>query len=281
MTQIEIYKRITEDILKLMSSGTIPWQKPWSCDSVPRNGVTKRPYNGVNAYLAFLPYGSNDFYTFNQIKDLGGSVKRGEKGFYVVYWKQFTPKQNPDDVEAEEEIKTIPLLRHYVVWNKEQCSGLPSPDNVQTKENNPFEDAEKVIREWIDKPAIHFGGDMACYSPTLDKINCPELRQFVSSNEYYSTLFHECIHSTGNKSRLNRDMSGDFGDESYSKEELVAELGSAFICSMLGIDNTSIKRNQAAYLQGWMKQLKENTKLFFDAARLAGKAVDYIKGKEN
>ena len=197
-----------------------------------------------------------------------------------MYWKQYTPKQNPENLEnPEEEIKPIPLLRHYVVWNGEQCTGLPSPDNAQTRENSPFEDAEKVIQEWVDKPSIHFGGNRACYIPALDKINCPELRHFVSSNEYYSTLFHECIHSTGNKSRLNRDMSGGFGDESYSKEELVAELGSAFICSMLGIDNTSTKRNQAAYLQGWMKQLKENTKLFFDAARLAGKAVDYIKHK--
>lgn len=279
MKNAEIYKKITNDIIKLMEAGEIPWHKPWQGSvNLPRNGVSRKVYSGTNLYLMFLPYGSKDFFTFSQIQELGGHIKKGESGHYVVYWKMFTPKVK--DEEIQEEIAPIPFLKHYVVWNREQIEGLPEPEEIPVK-IDPLEEGEKILQGYKDCPEISFGGDKACYAPAFDRIFCPVRDAFEGAGEYYSTLFHECIHSTGSKSRLGRlPEDFTFGDADYSKEELVAELGASFLCGIAGIDNSETRKNSAAYLQNWMKRLKEDSALFFNASRLAGKAVDYILGKQ-
>lgn len=276
MKNNEIYTRITEEIISIMEKGKIPWKKTWYGKAdFPRNGVTRKPYNGTNCYLMLLPYESRDYFTFNQIKDLGGSVRKGEKGHYIVYWTFITPKDTPEG----EEVKQIPFLRHYNVWNREQCTGLPEPKDIPVQHIDPIEAGENIIKGYKDSPMIKFGGDRAFYMPALDYIQCPARDSFIGSSEYYSTLFHEMTHSTGNEKRLNRNIENHFGDEDYSKEELVAELGAAFLCGIAGIDNSSTKKNTAAYIQSWIKVLKNDTKFFFDASRLAGKAVQYITGE--
>lgn len=273
MKNTEIYNRITEEIVSIMEKGQIPWKKTWNGTAdAPRNGVSQKPYNGTNCYLLLLPYSSREYFTFNQIKELGGSINKGEKGHYITYWTFITPKDTPEG----EEVKPIPFLKHYVVWNREQVSGLPEPKDIPTRTVSPIEAGEQIVQGYKDAPMIKFGGDKAYYSPALDYIQVPKRDDFTGSNEYYSTLFHEMTHSTGNEKRLNRSIQNRFGDTEYSKEELVAELGAAFLCGIAGIDNNSTKKNTAAYIQSWIKVLKNDTKFFFDASRLAGKAVQYI-----
>ena len=277
MKNSEIYNKITQEILKIMESGEIPWKKNWNgVSSLPRNGVTKKFYSGTNCWLMLLPYASPDFFTFNQIQQLNAHIKKREKGHYVVFWSSFIPK----DVENEDEIKPVLFLKHYVVWNREQIEGLPEDENMP-QINDPLEEGERIIAGYKDCPEIYFGGDRACYQPHSDKILCPNIDDFDNSNNFYATLFHECVHSTGSESRLCRNIKNSFGSSEYSKEELVAELGAAFLCGIAGISNADTQQNTAAYIQNWIKVLKNDIKFFFDASRLAGKAVEYItEGKK-
>lgn len=276
MKNSDIYSKITEEILAIMEAGEIPWNKRWNGGAnLPVNGVTGKQYNGTNCYLMLLPYASNEFFTFNQIQQLDGRIKKGEKGHYVVYWKTYTPKNADEDNESNEKEKAIPFLKHYVVWNREQCEGLPEANRI-APEIDPIEAGERIIEEYQDRPEITHGGDRACYIPSQDKILCPERSSFQAGEHYYSTLFHECVHSTGSQSRLNRNIRNTFGTEDYSKEELVAELGAAFLCGISGIANACTRQDSAAYIQNWIKVLKSDVKFFFDASRLAGKAVEYI-----
>jgi antirestriction protein ArdC len=191
-----------------------------------------------------------------------------------VYWTFLTPK----DITEGEEAKPIPFLKCYYVWNREQTEGLTEPEEIPSNIITPIEEGERIIQGYKDCPEIFFGGNRAYYHPALDSIHCPVRDAFTGSNEYYSTLFHEMVHSTGSEHRLNRNIKNSFGSEDYSKEELVAELGAAFLCGISGIDNTSTKENTAAYIQSWIKVLKNDVKFFFEASRLAGKAVQYITG---
>lgn len=275
----ELFNQITNEIINIMEQGQIPWEKPWgSTFSIPHNGVNKHKYNGTNLWLMFLPYTSQEYYTFKQIKELKAYIRKGEKGHIVLYWSMFTPKDAQPDEEGN--IKKVPILKYYFVWNREQIENLPEKPQENTTPLSPIEAGEEILTGYKDCPEILFGGDRALYSPSQDVIRCPDKSEFKDINEYYSTLFHELIHSTGNEKRLNRAKHAFFGDCEYSKEELIAELGSAFLCSMAGISSKSTKRNNAAYLQGWLKALRNDMKLFFDAATYAGKAVEYIKPQE-
>ena len=266
---------IANTIITMLESGVAPWKMPW------KNGgamsINGNYYRGINAILlSWQNYNDNRWLTFNKVKQLGGKVKKGEKSFPVVFW-QFIVK-NEKDENGETIIKKIPFLRLYNVFNVEQCEGLKLPENkVFNAENNSIEEAENLWNNYAGKPALYHNQSRAFYNMSSDIISIPEMRQFDSAEEYYSTLFHEAVHSTGAKHRLDRLTSDAFGSEKYGKEELVAEIGSALLCQSIGITQTL--ENSAAYCKSWCKAIKEMPETaIISAASQAQKAVDLILG---
>lgn len=244
------------------------------------NLISKKPYRGVNIWLlGCLGYGNPYWCTYKQAIDNGGHVKKGEKGALIVFWK-IRHLQQEEDSGINDLTETIPLLRYYKVFNVEQCDDVEFP-RWEKSDNNPIERCEDVMVGYKDCPEIKSDLSRAFYSPTNDYIGMPPIDQFNGSNAYYSTLFHELTHSTGHKSRLDRatvTTGHSFGSVDYSKEELIAEMGASFLCNITGIDNTAVTKNNAAYLQGWLKRLKEDSRLIVQASSKAQAAVDYILG---
>lgn len=278
-SSIDIYQIITDRLISILEAGTAPWRKPWNYGSEggPLNLVSKRHYQGINCFLlACSPYSSPYWLTFKQAAEKGGRVKKGEKGTPVIFWKLF----EKEDSKAENGKKILPILRYYTVFNVDQCEGITSPpaDEDTWHQHDPIEAAEAMILAMPQKPIINIGGGRAFYSPLSDSVTVPELFRYEKAEEYYCTLFHELVHSTGHESRLNREgITGQhfFGDEDYSKEELIAEMAAAFLCGHTGIENTTI-HNSAAYLQSWIKRLRGDKKLAINAAAQAQKAADFI-----
>lgn len=278
----KVYSIITEKIIKLLEGGSIPWNKPWlgGANGMPKNYVSKKPYRGVNTWLlAFEDFTSPYWLTFKQANELGAKVKKGSKGTMIVFYKMLESKTKTDKTGNPEK---FPMLRYYVVFNADQVEGLPSDAYGDIKGNldfKPIEACEKIIEGYRTKPEIKHEKNQAYYVPSLDYVNMPKKENFKSIAEYYSTLFHELTHSTGHKSRLDRNLDdiGAFGDEVYSKEELIAEFGASFLCGIAGIENNTI-RNSAGYLQGWLNKLRTDDKLLIASANKAQKAVDYILG---
>jgi len=276
---MKVYEIITNIILKKLEEGVIPWQTPWNTrQAMPKNLVTKKPYQGINVFvLAAQRYSSPYWLTFNQCKDLGGTIRKGEKGTPVVFWNW------PDTEEDREEEKKAPFLRYYTAFNIAQCENLPEhkiPATPGTTDDHidRIDHCEQIIENWKDKPEIRHGKQRAAYIPGSDIIIMPPLATFKKSEEYYSTLFHECIHGTGHQKRLNRQgitETAPFGTACYSKEELIAEMGAAFLCGFAGIEQATID-NSAAYIQGWLEKLKNDKKLVIIAAGQAQKAANYI-----
>lgn len=279
----KVYNLITDRIIVLLEQGVVPWRKPWrGGDELPSNLVSKKPYRGINPFLLnCAPYGSPWWVSFKQAKKLGGSVKRGEKGFPVVFWKWMEKR-------VEENGKTVtkawPMLRYYTVFNVEQCEGLdakvPAPPEPPAT-FQPIKAAEAVVKAMPDRPKIRHGKPRAFYSPSQDLVNLPKRELFESPEEYYSTKFHELVHSTGHRKRLARDEVMDFhgfGSEPYSREELVAEIGAAFLCGHAGIETATLE-NSASYIDGWLHRLKDDKRLVVTAAARAQKAADFILGK--
>jgi antirestriction protein ArdC len=274
--KFDIYQTITDKFLESLEQGVIPWQKPWR-SAAPMNLVSKKTYSGINVLLlGMTKYASPYWVSYKQATELGGHVKKGEKSHMVVFWKflNVTDKNNPD------ESKKIPMLRYYMVFNVEQCEGLEKKiPTVESLAFNPLEECEKIVDGYKGKPEIEEGGDSASYSPSLDRINMPHKEKFKSVDGYYSTIFHEMIHSTGHAKRLNRNevVNNDgFGNHSYSKEELCAEIGAAILSSMGGVESTF--DNSTAYLQSWLKSLQNDKKMIIYAAQRSQKAVDHILG---
>jgi len=270
---------ITNRIIDKLNEGVVPWQKSWSGGNEwPKNLVSKKGYRGVNALmLSMAGFGSPYWVTFKQCSDLGGTVTKGQHGMPVLFYTWLNDKS---DHENE---RKIPFMRFYKVFNTEQCTGIDVakiPTVVARSENERLEACEAVIAGMKLRPEIKHSGSVASYSPTLDYVNMPKMETFNSSENYYSVLFHELTHSTGNAKRLARkEFEGNcFGSESYSKEELVAELGAAFLCSHCGIDNTTIDQS-ASYIQSWIKRLKNDKTLIISASGLAQKSTDFILGK--
>lgn len=278
----KVYEVINSRILELLEQGTVPWRRAWNVtSSMPRSLATKKEYRGVNVFLLGCQQYSQPWWlTFNQIKERGGHVKQGMKASPIVFWK-WLENDDPDDKQK------VPLLRYYNVFNVEQAEGISYPD-LETTSNifTPIETAEHIISTMPDKPLIQHMGNRACYNPLSDTVTLPLQTAFQSPEDYYSTAFHELTHSTMAENRLNRKASiqaHKWGDEAYSKEELVAEMGAAFLCGHAGIENTTIE-NSAAYIQGWLKALKNDRTLLIHAAAQAQKASDYIinrKGGED
>ena len=275
--QGKIYQMITDRILSLLEQGTIPWHKPWNGGGSPKNLISKKNYRGINNFLlSCAPYKSPYFLTFNQIKEKGGTVRKGEKGLPVIFWKPLEFK----DKETEK-TKKIFMLKYYTVFNAEQCDNIKTPESEETPLNfNPISECENILNNMPQRPVVEYGGKGACYQPSTDKITMPDQQSFKSEEEFYSTLFHEIIHSTGHQSRVNREgvtTPHFFGSHEYSKEELVAEFGASFLCGNAGIENRIID-NSAAYIQSWSKKLRDNNKWLICAASQAQKAADFVLG---
>jgi antirestriction protein ArdC len=217
--------------------------------------------------------------TFNQARERGGMVKKGEKASMVVFWKQY----ETTDKETGEPTK-VPVLRYYNVFNAEQVDGIEIPDAVKFEpiDFHPIDAAEAIAKGYTGGPVVeHDGGQQAFYRPASDTVHLPERTRFASVEEYYSTLFHELSHSSGHSSRLDRKLDTEpkpFGSPDYGKEELVAEMSAAFLCGHAGIQPVVIG-NQAAYIGGWLKQLKLDKKLVVSAAGQAQRAADWIRGE--
>ena len=270
------YDRITERIVSLLTQGTVPWHKPWHIKTgLPRNLVSQKPYRGINVFLLMaMNYESPHWLTLRQANLLGGQIKPGEKSCPVVFWKPMKVK----DKESGEDRK-IPFLRLYHVFNVAQCAGLkniPPADDSAFVQTMPAE----IVAKMPQPPAIKHGMNAAYYSPANDLIGMPDHERFDAEDNYHATLFHELVHSTGHEKRLKRagimERNGQ-GSDPYGKEELIAELGSAFLCGYAGIVDRTIN-SSAAYLEGWLKQLQQDKTLIVHAAAQAQKAADFILG---
>lgn len=269
----KIYEMITNQIIDKLDEGTIPWRKPWN-GGVAMNWKTQKPYRGINMFLL----DGGEYATFKQIKQEGGSVVKGSKSEVVVFWKML----EVEDEENEGKKKNVPMLRYYRVFKVgEQTEGIEPKQNHETYDHDPIEEAETVLNRYIDAPMLTHQSGGAWYLPPADHVNVPPKEDFPDINKYYSTLFHEMVHSTGHPERLARKevaKANKFGSREYSKEELVAELGASMLCGVTGIENTTID-NSAAYIQSWLKQLKNDHTFIVIAAQRAQKAIDHIQGK--
>lgn len=280
---INIYQMVTDRIISELEQGVIPWEKPWTGKGDGAwNRVTGKPYSFLNQMLLGKP---GEYLTFKQCTEAGGKVRKGEKSSICVFWKQVPVEEEKDGVKKT---KLIPMFRYYNVFHIDQCEGITQKHHLNedgdiSETFDPIEQAEEVLSEYLTREGIKFEnveGDKACYRPSHDDIILPLRNQFQTAEEYYSTAYHEATHSTGHSSRLNRLKSTHFASGEYSKEELVAEMGSAMSLNRLGIDTDHSTRNSAAYIKGWLENIKGDNKLVVSAASKAEKAVQMIFGDE-
>jgi antirestriction protein ArdC len=283
----DVYSRITADIVAKLEAGVRPWHQPWNAKHAAGN-ITRplrnsgQPYQGVNVLMLWLTafdrgYACPIWLTFNQAKEVGGFVRKGEKGTTVVYANTFE-KTETDAATGEETKERIPFLKGYTVFNAEQVEGLPGHYYA-------LAEAPKNVGERLDHAEGFFaatsidtrhGGNKAFYSPSLNFIQLPPYESFESRESYYSTRAHESIHATMHKSRLDRSFeSKRFGDHGYAMEELVAELGAAFLCADLGI-TPEVMPDHAAYLDCWLKILKQDKRAIFTASSHASRAAEFL-----
>jgi antirestriction protein ArdC len=273
----KVYKRVTEQIINKLEQGEIPWQKPWKASDWPKNITTMKEYSGFNV-IVLMSSGYADQYwlTYKQAKSLGGSIKKGEKGFPVIKYMMFDTVDKDSGKE-----KSIPCIRYYTVFNIEQTEGINLSKDLLKREPldfNPIDKCEEIVKNYIGKPEIKHVENRAYYSPKLDYVNMPKPERFNSCEDYYRVLFHELGHSTGHESRLDRKLTAShgFGSHEYSKEELVAEFCASFLSAHANIEGNL--DNSASYIQSWLKVLKNDSKLVVQAASKAQKASDYILG---
>jgi antirestriction protein ArdC len=272
-----VYEQITERIIALLAQGTVPWHKPWKARTgLPRNVITQKPYRGINVFLLLaMSYESPFWLTFRQALQLGGTVRKGEKACPVVFWKQTTL----EDKESGEQQKKR-LLRFYHVFNLAQCDGLENCTAPVETPVNGICQPEDMVAHMPQPPLIKHGMTRAFYSPREDCVGLPARERFERAEGYYATLFHELVHATGHETRLNRATlteKAGFGSNPYCKEELIAEMGAAFLCGHAEIAERTID-NSAAYLNGWLEQLRTDKTLIVQAAAQAQKAADFILG---
>lgn len=275
-----VYEMVTERIISQLEKGIIPWRKPWTgIRSGAYNRISKKSYSLLNQML--LKH-EGEYATYNQWESLGGHVRKGEKSEIVVFWKIQPIEETKED--GTKETKQVPILRYFNVFHISQVEGVEPLTKDDLKSIEPIEKAESVLHDYWSREGIevkHIGGDEAYYSPSRDLIRLPLFDQFTDANEYYSTAFHESIHSTMKESRCNRaeDRKGKlvaFGSNDYSKEELIAEIGSASLMNIIGIETGKTFQNSTAYIQSWLSVLKNDVKFIVSASSKAEKAVNYI-----
>lgn len=275
---LSVYQIVTDRIIAELEKGIIPWERPWTG---VRDGAfsraTGKPYSLLNQLLLGKP---GEYLTYRQALAAGGQVRKGEKGSIVVFWKM-DGKAEKDADTGELKIKQFPILKYYYVFHVDQCDGIePKYKEPVFTPPDPIAEAEAVLLEYSTRcgvPIIHEKGNRAFYRPSTDEIHLPLMEQFSKQAKYYSVALHESVHSTGHKSRLNRLVDNSrFGNEVYSKEELIAEMGAACILHELGIETDSSFRNSAAYIQNWLHVLRDDPKMVVHAAGKAEKAVKLI-----
>jgi antirestriction protein ArdC len=284
--KLDVYSRVTNKILADLERGNLTWLQPWQAGH--QAGPVSRPlraggkaYRGVNVLVLWAAalekgYSCPLWLTYKQATELGGQVRKGEKGSLVVYANTIT-KTGTDDKGAETEIE-IPFMKGYTVFNTEQIDGLPGHFHATVPPlNNDIDRLDNVERFFANtKVTIRHGGSQAFYSPDRDLVQMPEMHSFRSSESFYAILAHEMTHATRHETRLNRDFGRKrFGDAGYAMEELVAEIGAAFLCADLGI-TPETREDHAAYLASWLTVLKNDKRAIFTAASHAQKAADYL-----
>jgi Antirestriction protein len=272
---MNVYEMLTNKILEQLDNNIIPWQKSWvGRKNTVINYVTRKEYKGINQLL--LPM-AGEYLTFKQCASLGGKVKKGEKASMIVFFKWIEKKNEKDEVT-----NSYPVLNWYNVFHISQCEGIESKmESMEVNDNDPIEVAENIVSNYISRSNVKLNlseFNEASYSPSTDTVTVPKIGLFTSSEEHYSTMFHELGHSTGHESRLNRlknkttsKLSGD-----YSFEELVAEITAVNLINKSGIDSEKVFNNSVAYIQGWSKFIRSNTKAMIQASSLAEKATDCI-----
>jgi len=273
---MDLYQKITNKIINKLEEGIAPWRRPYSDNCYPVNWKTEKRYRGINLMLL----DGGEYATFKQIKDAGGKVIKGSEAHTVVFWKMINVKD--EDSEEENDQKQVPMLRTYNVFEiNTQVQGLESKRESFKNDNEPIEEAKELIKNYFRKnESLKFKNvsGIPHYTPSIDEVCMPNISEFISSEDYYATFFHELVHSTGSKKRLNRDgVTGKiaFGSENYSKEELVAEIGASMLSAEINID-TAVIDNNVSYINNWLKALREDKTLIVKAAQKAQKASDYI-----
>lgn len=285
----DLYDEVTRRIITELEAGRVPWVQPWgrpdsdgavAAPGLPRNAMTSRPYSGINILIlwgAVIEQGwpSQSWLTFRQATQAGGTVRKGERGTMVVYADSFTPETERTRARAAgDEAKAIPFLKRFTLFNVAQCEGLgdglaADPAPLPEREIVPI--AEAVIAaSGVD---FRVGGDQAFYVPAHDYVQVPPQPAFFEQINYYRTALHELTHATGHASRLDRKLMNGLGGKDYAREELVAEMGSAFLCAALGIVPTV---RHADYLASWLAVLREDSRAIFRAASQASKAADWL-----
>lgn len=269
MNKNKLCEEITQKIIAKLEEGTGIFEMPF-VNGLARNRVTGKTYRGINLWLLE----GGEYATFKQIQGLGGKVKKGAKAHTVVFWKLL----EGEDEQTGDEIK-IPLLKQYKVFKiGEQTEGIEPAEHVKRYEHEKITSAEAIIKNYPNRPRITRNNGKAYYRPELDEVNVPPLSDFPDVHRYYSTFFHELVHSTGAKKRLNREGVANFdkfGSERYSKEELVAELGAAILCATTGIEKHTLDHS-ASYIQNWIEVLQNDHTFIINASQQAQKAVDHI-----
>jgi len=275
----KVYGYVTERFIEALENDVVPWQRPWVGNGLPKNLSSGKPYRGVNVMvlntIAIVEgYKTNWWLTRKQCIERGGTIKQGERYSPVVFWT-WVKKEDDNGEDA-----SYAYLRYYRVFNVDQCEGITAPEMSLPNGASLHEHAEKFIAdmpEEMPRPIVK-GGSAPSYSPSTDEIRIPDIERFDKTAEFYGAVFHEIIHATGHPDRLHRfDNDGNSSDaKAYAKEELVAQIGAAFICAMTGIEPEY--DNDAAYIQHWLSILKEkeNERLIVHASACAQKAVDYL-----
>jgi antirestriction protein ArdC len=285
-------EEVTEQIISELEKGNVVWKQPWKNLGLCKNLLSKSSYSGFNQFylswsLQKRGFSSPYFLTFQQARTIGAKVKKGAKSFQIVFWKAInTEISTAGEIDLPQNNKTTLFPFVHYVFNIDDIENIDSKyfliTETDTISNSTIQKCENVISDMQNKPNIIFGGNEAFYSPNLDFVQIPHINQFNTSQNYYSTLFHELIHSTGHKTRLNRFseniLPSIFGSVDYSKEELTAEIGATFLNAHCGIKD-QVFDTSVAYIQNWLKTLKSDPKLIFSASSKAQKAVQFILEK--
>lgn len=283
--RLSLYDEVTQQIIGELEAGRLPWVLPWGKTGgpeigLPHNALTERSYSGINILIlwaAVIEHGfsSQSWLTFRQALDAGGSVRKGERGTTIVYADRFMPESEKSRAERDgDDPKSVPFLKRFTVFNIAQCDGLPN-DMVSDLVPLPDREVVPIAEDVIAASGIEFriGGTSAFYVPALDYVQVPPQPAFFDQINYYRTCLHELTHATGHSSRLRRDLSNGFGTKGYAREELVAEMGSAFLCAALGVVPTV---RHADYIGSWLEVLREDNRAIFRAASAASKAADWL-----
>ena len=280
----DVYTRVTAKIVADLEQGVRPWLKPWNAEHAAGRisrplRANGQPYRGVNVLLLWgeaqgKGYNAPIWITYKQAATLGGQVRKGEHGSLVVYADRFTKTET--DEQGQESARAIPFMKGYTVFNVEQVDGLPAHFYGKAEAPRPVERIPQAEAFFAATGAtVRHGGNQAFYAPHPDHIQMPPRESFVDAESYVVTLAHELTHWTAHPSRLARELGKRFGDHAYAAEELIAEMGSAFLCADLGL-TPEARDDHASYLAHWLKVLKKDSHAIFTAASQAQRAADYL-----